>query len=144
MNKPETGQCSYCGYVLINYRGDQCPKCGYEELWFRVGKVHYLKTWPQFFELSWNGCKPFEHRDNDRGFKPGDTLVLMEYDPETNVYSGREVEGTIMSLVTKAPGLTAGYCVAGLTNMIRRRNSTVEWEPVKYEMDPEKWDELRV
>ncbi len=38
--------------------------------------VHHLKTWPQFFEQSRAGVKPFEVRKNDRPFKVGDIIVL--------------------------------------------------------------------
>lgn len=42
---------------------------------------HELKIWPQYFEPVMFGTKTFEVRENDRGFQPGDTVALREYDP---------------------------------------------------------------
>lgn len=50
--------------------------------------VHELKTWPQYFAAVRSGKKRFEVRRNDRDFRVGDTLCLVEYDHETDVYSG--------------------------------------------------------
>lgn len=43
---------------------------------------HELKIWPQFYCRVADGSKTFELRDNDRGFQPGDTVTLREWDPE--------------------------------------------------------------
>ena len=51
--------------------------------------VHDLKTWSMYFNAVESGLKTFEVRINDRNFMPGDNLVLREYDPKTNTYSGR-------------------------------------------------------
>jgi len=59
---------------------------------------HELKTWPKFFQALWCGDKTFEVRKNDRGFKERDEIVLQEYDPETEEYTGREIEGFITYL----------------------------------------------
>ena len=40
---------------------------------------HILKTAPEFFELAWSGQKDFEVRNNDRNFKKGDSIELLEY-----------------------------------------------------------------
>lgn len=42
---------------------------------------HELKIWPQYFCRVADGSKTFEVRNNDRGFQPGDTVVLREWDP---------------------------------------------------------------
>jgi hypothetical protein len=42
---------------------------------------HELKIWPQYFCRVEDGSKTFEVRKNDRGFQPGDVVVLREYDP---------------------------------------------------------------
>lgn len=49
------------------------------------------KVWPEYFQLILNGTKKFELRLADFDIKDGDTLVLEEYDPETNTYSGRKI-----------------------------------------------------
>lgn len=42
---------------------------------------HELKIWPQFYSRVADGSKTFEIRENDRGFQPGDTVTLKEWDP---------------------------------------------------------------
>lgn len=43
---------------------------------------HELKIWPQYYCRVADGSKTFEVRKNDRGFQPGDDVVLREYDPD--------------------------------------------------------------
>lgn len=42
--------------------------------------IHELKTWKEYFEEVFVGHKNFEVRKNDRDFKIGDTLILIEVD----------------------------------------------------------------
>jgi len=42
---------------------------------------HELKIWPQYFCRVADGSKTFEVRKNDRGFQPGDEVILNEWDP---------------------------------------------------------------
>lgn len=57
--------------------------------------MHYLKTWPIYFNEICSGQKTFEVRKNDRNFKKGDSVTLQEYDPEAKMYTGREIIKTI-------------------------------------------------
>ena len=50
------------------------------------------KTWPELFQKILDGEKTFDARLADWECKPGDILVLKEYDPETKEYTGRELE----------------------------------------------------
>jgi hypothetical protein len=43
---------------------------------------HELKIWPQYYCRVEDGSKTFEVRKNDRGFQPGDEVILQEYNPE--------------------------------------------------------------
>lgn len=43
---------------------------------------HELKIWPQYYSRVKDGSKTFEIRENDRGFQSGDTVTLLEWDPE--------------------------------------------------------------
>lgn len=56
---------------------------------------HGLKTLSRFFEEAWLGCRAFEIRNNDRDFKVGDRVDLMEWDAINQDYTGREIEGRI-------------------------------------------------
>jgi hypothetical protein len=60
------------------------------------GRLHPLKTWPEPFTATWNGLKPFEIREDDRGFAAGDRLQLLEWDPTGQRFTGRQ----LMALVT--------------------------------------------
>lgn len=42
--------------------------------------LHELKTWKEYFDPMWIGQKLFEARKNDRDFKVGDDLLLIETD----------------------------------------------------------------
>jgi len=52
------------------------------------------KVWPAYFEKILTGEKTFELRLADFSCKPGDILVLKEWNPETKEYSGRVIEKT--------------------------------------------------
>lgn len=53
--------------------------------------THTLKTGPHCFQLILDGLKTFGCRKNNRLFAVGDSLLLREYDIETDTYSGREL-----------------------------------------------------
>ena len=50
------------------------------------------KIWPQYFEAVVSGKKKYELRLNDFEVEEGDILVLEEWDPKTEKYTGRKVE----------------------------------------------------
>jgi hypothetical protein len=52
---------------------------------------HVLKTENPYFDQVWNKEKTFEFRENDRGFRVNNLLMLKEYDKVTNSFSGREI-----------------------------------------------------
>lgn len=49
------------------------------------------KTWPKYFERVLSGEKKVELRIADFECKPGDTLILEEWNPETKTYTGRTI-----------------------------------------------------
>lgn len=81
-------------------------------------KIHLLKTWPQYFGAVGASSKQFELRRNDRDFKVGDAVVLMEWSPETERYTGRILYRSISYLVTDGPWLAEGYAALGLWTQI--------------------------
>lgn len=50
------------------------------------------KTWPELFQKILDGEKKFELRLADFKCEPGDILVLEEWDPKTQRYTGRKLE----------------------------------------------------
>jgi hypothetical protein len=67
-----------------------------------MARTHNLKCWPKYFEAVMSGAKTFELRLDDRGFfalrlddrgfKVGDDILLMEWDPDSERYTGGEDE----------------------------------------------------
>lgn len=53
--------------------------------------THRIKSWPEYFEPVAARIKTFEKRENDRGYRPGDTIVLEEWDPNVKKYTGRDI-----------------------------------------------------
>lgn len=58
-------------------------------------QVHKLKIWPEFFYPAEAGIKCFEIRKNDRDFKILDEVILMEYSPKKQKFTGFEIRGRI-------------------------------------------------
>lgn len=78
--------------------------------------THYLKTWPEPFNASLGGLKPFEVRVDDRGFAAGDTLCLQEWDPYGKAYTGRELMRRVTCVIRSAGPLALpdGLVVLGV------------------------------
>ena len=64
--------------------------------------THDLKTWPEPFNLSLGGLKPFEIRVDDRGFEPGHLLCLQEWEPFSRAYTGRELLRRVSCVIRTA------------------------------------------
>lgn len=56
---------------------------------------HELKCWPVPFRAVLDGSKRFEIRKFDRYYQQGDEVNLLEFDPETETYTGRAWAGEI-------------------------------------------------
>lgn len=80
------------------------------------GKLHELKTWGKYFVEVKNGDKKFELRKNDRDFKIGDYLLLREYNPNTEEYTGRELIKRIDYILEGGDfGLKEGYVILSIS-----------------------------
>ena len=54
------------------------------------------KTRPEYFEKVMSGEKSFDLRLGDFECKPGDVLVLKEWDPKLKNYTGRVIEKKVI------------------------------------------------
>lgn len=71
-------------------------------------RVHELKSWAKFFVPMWLGQKLFDIRVNDRDYQLGDHLILKEYYPDEQKYTGRVIEARVI-YITDAPENDFGY-----------------------------------
>lgn len=76
--------------------------------------VHILKTRPDFFEQVRFGEKTADVRKNDRNFKRGDFILLMEFNPNTQTFTGKFCEVLITAIVKDFLGIEKGYCVLSI------------------------------
>jgi len=76
--------------------------------------AHHLKTWPESFVPLKIGTKTFEVRENDRDFQVGDVLVLREWDPDTQMLTGRVEMRRVLFILQGKFGLPDDVCVMSL------------------------------
>ena len=57
------------------------------------------KVWPVYFQAILDGKKNYELRLADFECKPGDTLLLKEWNPDTKEYTGRVIEKEVTFVV---------------------------------------------
>lgn len=79
---------------------------------------HRLKTWPEYFQAIADGRKSFDVRQSgDRVFSVGDTLVLLEWNPESEAYTGREERRLVTYVLSGPPFLVEGLVVMSLAGV---------------------------
>ncbi len=82
---------------------------------------HELKVWPEYYAALASGAKPFEIRKDDRGFLENDVLLLREYSPGMDEYTGRELKARVTYILRGneamgfAFGLRPGFVALGLS-----------------------------
>lgn len=75
-------------------------------------KVHTIKLAKMYYEDVKSGKKSFELRKNDRGYKQGDILRMLEY--AEGEWTGRELVVEVTYLLEDYAGLEEGYCIMAL------------------------------
>lgn len=73
---------------------------------------HEIKLAASYYEDVANGRKCFELRKNNRRYKVGDGLKMLEY--KDGRYTGRKIEADIVYIMEEYSGLEEGYCVLGI------------------------------
>jgi hypothetical protein len=81
----------------------------------RQPKAHHLKTWPEHFQEVKAGRKTFEARKNDRDFQVGDVLILHEYTPENDEFTGDILFRQVPHMLAGPSfGIEEGYVVLSM------------------------------
>jgi hypothetical protein len=91
---------------------------------------HGLKIWTDYFDDVESGTMPFQVRLNDRHFRVGDTLRLVEWDTSKGRFTGRETTKLIVSMLEGAGpgaipplvGIRKDYVVLGLAPVTKGSN----------------------
>lgn len=81
-------------------------------------KTHQLKIHPQFFKDVALNLKKFEIRFNDRNYKEGDILILKEWNPETEKYTGNTCVRKINYILADVAGLQEGYVILQVAKLL--------------------------
>lgn len=82
----------------------------------RAPLTHRLKSHPGPFREVKRGNKRFEYRQNDRGFAVDHRLLLQEWDPAEDEYTGDELMVLVTS-ITRGPdfGVPRGYVIMSIS-----------------------------
>lgn len=75
---------------------------------------HELKVWPSYFAAIRDGTKRFEWRKDDRGYRVGDALVLREWSPDTETYTGEVERREVTYIARGAFGIPADFCIMSI------------------------------
>ena len=77
---------------------------------------HLLKCWPGPFQAIWDGDKTFELRRDDRDFHKGDFLLIQEFVPHEQTYTGREITAYVPYVAKNMGqwGLCQGHCIMSI------------------------------
>lgn len=79
-----------------------------------MGEVHHLKAWtPMFREIKY-GKRDFDVRKNDRDYKVGDTLILNDFDPVKEKFTGDWAPRLITFKFDNKQFVKEGYVILGL------------------------------
>ena len=94
-------------------------------------QTYYLKVHMKQFDAVRRGAKTHEVRMTDVDYRAGDMLILREFDPYHNNYTGKCIE-TQITYVTKGGrgGLPSNLCVMSL----RRVTPSVEYRDLVEDM----------
>lgn len=96
--------------------------------------VHELKIAPKWFNEKLKGLKQWEIRLNDRDFKTGDSLILLEY--ENGDYTGKSMI-QLVDTIYDLPYLKEGYVI--MTGRIILEEGGII-ETTKYLINKKKWN----
>ncbi|REH00292.1 DUF3850 domain-containing protein [Flavobacterium aquicola] len=73
--------------------------------------THELKIHPEYYKDVLLGLKKVEIRFNDRNYQEGDLLILNEFDPKTEKYSGSFEIRKVDYIIRDVAGLASSYVI---------------------------------
>lgn len=76
-------------------------------------KVHSIRLAKTYFNDVASGKKSFELRKNDREYKVGDMLEMLEFADGKN--TGRIIQAEVVYMLEEYTGLEEGYCILGIS-----------------------------
>jgi Domain of unknown function (DUF3850) len=79
---------------------------------------HKLKIWPEDYLKITNGERTFYVRKNDNLFQIDDILLLQEYIPDEDQYTGRFVAARITDILTDSESEYTILCINLLKEMV--------------------------
>lgn len=75
-------------------------------------KIHRIKLASNYYDDVATGKKTFELRKNDRGYREGHKLELLEF--AEGRHTGRVIRADIVYMLEDYTGLEDGYCILGI------------------------------
>lgn len=89
-------------------------------------KVHDLKIWPEQYQKVINGHLSFQYRENDRNYQMGDVLILSEWNPKMNEFTGRKIGARVKYVFDEMTSgdvpvhIAPGFCVMSIKPIFNR------------------------
>ena len=74
-------------------------------------RTHQIRIAAKYYEDAKSGKKPFELRKNDRDYREGEILEMMEFKEGRN--TGRLFRALVTYMLEDYTGLEEGYCILG-------------------------------
>ena len=75
-------------------------------------KTHEVKLASMSYDDVASGKRTFELRKNDRGYKVGDILHMLEF--KNGKHTGRTIKANIVYMLEEYTGLVEDYCILGI------------------------------
>ena len=72
---------------------------------------HELKIHPEYYNQILLGLKKVEIRLNDRNYQENDLLILNEFDPKTERYTGSQLKRKVDFIIRDVAGLNPDYVI---------------------------------
>lgn len=96
--------------------------------------THYLKIYPEFFSAVCTGVKRAELRKNDRDYRVGDTLHLMET-PRGSCHQTGEFINVKITHIADVGEWMPGYVLLSIEREAMDRKASMDSEPVELPLD---------